>query len=252
MRENCLIKKKPILGKDLRPLDSIGLIGIIFWSGLSLPPCFASDPTKVIEGRVEQVEAGAEPLLPGDLSLNGGTEVSAPLPASLRGKWFGSVQIKQMDTYPAQHTNEPYCQQMVLEINKVFAKGMKGDLQVDIIPDGSGGTRIGSFDIFFGKRGKLNLSAHRGPGLIPGIYHIPFTVKNEVRALSQNVVEQSRYDAVQMYDSQNRPTERGFTEVSAHYNRQAPGRLLVKILNVDYDGRGRPLWKALMVGYLYK
>lgn len=219
-------------------------------SCMQLPLC--AEQSKPLEGRVERVEAGAEPLLPSDLVLDGSATASAPLPISLRGKWFGSVKIIQMDTYPTVHTNEPYCEQMITEIGKVFEKGMKGELQLDIVPDGTGGTKIGSSDIFFGRRGKLNLTTHRGPGLVQGLYHIPVTIKNEVKNLSPKVVEQSRYDAVQIVTADNTYVERGFSEVSSQYNHQAPGRLLVKILNVDYDKQGKPLWKALMEGYLYK
>jgi hypothetical protein len=70
-----------------------------------------------------------------------------------------------------------------------------------------------------------------------------------VTELPGNRVEHTRIDFTRILDeSSGQPVQQGYTEVSAQYEQRAPKRIRVKLLNVDYDRDGQPLWKALLEG----
>lgn len=202
---------------------------------------------KTLEGRVEVIESGQAPSLSAQL-LNGG--VRNDLPAAFQGKWFGFVRIKQMETYSEEHQGEPYCQQFMAEIPRFFHKGQRGQLMLHILPSPEGGLRIAASSVHLAGGGRVQLTTHRGKALVAGGFNMPTTVTDIVTEMDPKRVEQTRVDEIVIVDSLNKPIHRGFTEVSALYELEAPKRMHVKILDIDYDQSGRPLWKVLMDGDL--
>ncbi|HEY9868945.1 MAG TPA: hypothetical protein V6D08_07245 [Candidatus Obscuribacterales bacterium] len=210
---------------------------------------------KVLYGRVEEIAGGGEPRLPQEL-LRGGTgqdtwrlgvDQAASLPPALKGEWDGSVKITQMDTYPDLH-REPYCLRFIEEIKNSFRLGKTGrlTLKFQLGPDGK--LRVASSDVWFAHGLRVQLTTHVSPALVPGGTNLPTTVKNDVQELGADRVEQVRIDQVRIVDGWRRAIHYGFTEVSAVYQIVAPKRMRIKILNVDYDQSGKPLWKTLMEG----
>ena len=94
----------------------------------------------------------------------------------------------------------------------------------------------------------MQLTSAKGPALLPGGTNLPSTVRNEVNLLDKNRIEQTRFDQVTIVGDDGRTIHTGFSEVSAFYQIAAPRRLKIKILSVDYDSNGKPLWKSLMAG----
>lgn len=211
-----------------------------------------------LTGRVEAFSGAAEPVLPSDLlksartnrALSGEASQSGSLPPNLRGEWFGRVSITQMDSYPALHP-EPYCQSFIQEIGNYFQTGKAGQLSMQFEQLPSGKLTVASSDVFFARGLKMMLTAHTGPALVAGGTNIARPVKNEVTQLTDNRYEQMRIDYVTIVDNRlRRPIHSGYTEVTAQYNIISPRRMRIRILNVDYDQEGKPLWRALMEGEL--
>jgi hypothetical protein len=211
-----------------------------------------------LTGRVEAFSGAAEPVLPSDLlgnpqtnrALSGEATQSGSLPASLKGEWFGRVSITQMDSYPALHP-EPYCQSFIQEIGHYFQAGKSGQLSMQFEQRPSGELTVASSDIFFARGLKMMLTTQTGPALVAGGTNIPRPVRNEVTQLTDGRYEQMRIDYVTIIDNRfRRPIHSGYTEVTAEYNVVTPRRMRIKILNVDYDQHGKPLWRALMEGEL--
>jgi hypothetical protein len=67
-------------------------------------------------------------------------------------------------------------------------------------------------------------------------------------ATGDSSAEQTRVDRVHIVDDLNMPIAGGFSEISATYTLTAPRRMDLKILEIDYDHRGKPLWKILLKG----
>ncbi len=206
----------------------------------------ADEPLK---GRVETIEGGSNPALPEGV-LSGSARQSAEqplLPKTLRGKWWGYVRITQMETYEQIH-DEPYCQAFIQEIKKSFHEGQRGQIALEIKPAASGDAVLSSSDLWFAHGLRVQLTSAPGPALVAGGTNIPRTLKNDVTPLDAGSIEQSRFDQVTIVDKDRRPIHAGFSEVSALYKLAAPRRLRIKILTVDYDQQGKPLWKSLMEG----
>lgn len=211
-------------------------------------------------GRVETFAGTAEPVLPGNLlgltgrqdgrALEGGLSESGALPDDLRGEWYGKITISQMDTYPAMH-QEPYCQSFIAEIDRFFHQGQNGQISLAFETRRNGRLGVATSDALFGRGLRVMLTAQEGPALVPGGTNLPRTVRDDVAQLDGNRIEQTRIDLVSIVDkARRRLIHSGFTEVTADYQIVAPRRMRVKILNVDYDQDGKPLWKALMEGEL--
>jgi len=211
-----------------------------------------------LTGRVEAFSGGAEPVLPSDLlgSVNSRNPISTSisesgtLPQNLRGEWFGRITISQMDTYPNLHP-EPYCQRFIQEISHYFESGKSGQLSLQFEPRSDGSLAVASSDIFFSRGLKVALTAQPAPALVAGGTNMPRPVRNDVTMLTDNRIEQTRIDYVTIVETRfRRPIHYGFTEVTAQYQIVAPRRMKIRILNVDYDQDGKPLWRALMEGEL--
>ena len=208
-------------------------------------------------GRVEELAGGGEPLLPRDLlqggardgaiPLEGNVAQSGSLPLTLKGQWEGSVKITQMDTYPALHP-EPYCQEFIGEIKRYFHLGKSGSIELRFGPAADGKIAVDSSNVRFFRGLGIGLTSQVSPALVPPGTNVPSTVRNDVQELGAERVEQVRIDYVRIVDQWRRPIHAGFTEVSAQYQLRAPRRIRVKILNIDYDQSGKPLWKCLMEG----
>lgn len=220
-------------------------------------PAYGQDikQPKVLYGRVEEVAGGGTPRLPQDLLQGGagedtwslGVDQTASLPPAYQGEWDGSVRITQMDTYPDLHP-EPYCLRFIEEIKDSFRLGKTGrlTLKFQLGPDGK--LRVASSDVWFTRGLRVQLTTQVSPALVPGGTNLPTTVINDIQELGADRVEQVRIDRVRIVDGWRRPIHYGFTEVSAVYQIVAPKRMRIKILNVDYDHSGKPLWKTLMEG----
>ena len=209
-------------------------------------------------GRVEAVGGGGEPQLPMDLlkgtydQANGipyraGVDQTGSLPADMRGEWDGTVKITQLQTYPELHP-EPYCQQFIQEIDHFFKLGKGGQINLKFAERGDGVITVKSSDVYFSGGLRIELANTSGPALVPGGYNVPTPVKNSVSELGPGRVEQTRVDYVRIVDRERRPIHDGYTEVSALYQIVGPRRLRMKIVNIDYDQQGKPLWKTLMEG----
>jgi hypothetical protein len=157
------------------------------------------------------------------------------------------LHITQMETYPQLH-QDAYSQQFIEEINKHFYKGKSARLILDINNAGGGAT-VSANDLLLARGFRIKLTATPGPALVPGGRNYPSTVKESVTELPGNRVEHTRIDFTRILDeSSGQPVQQGYTEVSAQYEQRAPKRIRVKLLNVDYDRDGQPLWKALLEG----
>lgn len=206
-------------------------------------------------GRVEEIAGGAEPLLPrdllkggaGEISISGGVAQSGTLPLALRGQWDGDVKITQLETYQDLHP-EPYCLQFINEIRRYFRLGKSGSISLKFAPGRDGRLAVESSNVRFFRGLAIGLTSETSPALIPPGTNVPSTIKNDVQELGTDRVEQVRIDYVRILDEWRQPLHAGFTEVSALYQMQAPRRIRVKILNIDYDQSGKPLWKCLMEG----
>ncbi len=208
-------------------------------------------------GRVEEIAGGAEPLLPRDLlkggaqdsafPLTGGVGQSGTLPLALRGQWDGNVRITQLETYPDLHP-EPYCQQFIGEIKRYFRLGKSGAIGLKFAPGRDGKLMVDSSNVRFFRGLGIGLTSQVSAALVPPGTNVPSTIRNDVQELGTDRVEQVRIDYVRIVDQWRRPLHAGFTEVSALYQMKAPKRIRVKILNIDYDQSGKPLWKCLMEG----
>lgn len=227
---------------------------VLFWQSLSAAP-ETNKPTRLY-GRVEKVAGGEDPRLPDDLQntmQQGGfrfeahAEQSASLPESLKGQWDGKVVISQMQTYPHLHP-EPYCQQFIKEIGQQFSLGKSGRITLAFHNIGNGKVTVASSDIWFAHGLKVMLTCNVTPALVRGGTNLPRPVRNDVTTLGADRIEQTRIDYVQIVNRYRQLIHTGFTEVSALYHIKAPKRMYIKILNVDYDAQGKPLWKVLMEG----
>lgn len=210
--------------------------------------CAQAQESRVpLKGRVEAVESGADPSLPSDLLRGYAGAAESSLPPSLRGTWYGTVHISQMDTYPSLHP-EPYCQAFISEVVQQFHVGQKGRIVLEIQPSESGNISLVSSDVRFSRGFGIQLTSGTGPALVPGGMNLPRTVKNEVVELGQDRIEQTRIDFVRIVDEMRRTIHTGFSEVTALYQLTGRRRIALKILSVDYDREGKPLWKSLMEG----
>jgi hypothetical protein len=199
-----------------------------------------------LEGRVETSSAGSAPKLPDDLIV-GGLKERAHLPASLCGKWYGTLHITQIETYPQLHS-DAYSQQFIDEINKHFYKGKSAQLILEI-KDTAGGATVAANDLYLARGFRIKLTTTPGAALVPGGRNYPSTVKETVTELPGNRVEHTRIDFTRIVDAfSGAPLQQGYTEVSALYEQRAPKRIRIKLLNVDYDKERQPLWKVLFQG----
>jgi len=208
-------------------------------------------------GRVEIIGAGASPELPADLfkasqqntvnAIKTRFEPSGSLPLSLQGEWIGEAKVTQVDIYPELH-QEPYCQQFMSEVGQRFHKGMSGEMLLKFQPQVNGAVTLTSSDINLphGLRVMLTSSPEATP-VSDGVNR-PRPLRNEIKLLSSDRAEQTRIDYVRIVDSEKRLLHAGFTEISALYQILNPKRLRIKILDIDYDQAGKPLWKILMEG----
>lgn len=219
----------------------------------SLQPAFAQDaPGKApLQGRVETIQSGQDPELPADLLQKNARisedEHANSLPADLNGRWYGTVQIEQMETYPHLHP-EPYCQSFIGEIGRWFHLGQKGKIILELRRSNQQGVSLVSSDVLFGHGLKLKLNSTSGPALVPGGTNMPRTVRNNVVVLGPTRVEQTRIDYITIIDDFRRPLHSGFSETTSLYELVAPKHIKVKLLSVDYDQDGKPLWKSIMAG----
>jgi hypothetical protein len=240
----------------------LGILALVIAMGTSesFVSTIGAQETKQREplvGRVEEMAGGGEPLLPQDLlkggagdgsiPLAGGVAQSGTLPLTLKGQWEGNVKITQMDTYPAIHP-EPYCQQFIDEIKRYFHLGKNGSIELRFAPTAEGKIAVDSSNVRFFRGLAIGLTSQVSPALVQPGTNVPSTVRNDVQELGAERVEQVRIDYVRIVDQWNRPIHAGFTEVSTEYQLRAPRRMRVKILNIDYDQSGKPLWKCLMEG----
>lgn len=203
-----------------------------------------------LKGRVELIESGGAPTLPPEL-LKGYLENPSlgptTLPKALKGRWYGVVRVTQMQTYPALHA-EDYCLSFISEIKKVFHLNQKGQIVLEIGANANGAATLSSSDVVFARGLRVQLNSSAGPALVPGGTNVPQTVRNEVTEMDSNRVEQTRIDRVVIVDEKQKPIHFGFAESSALYRLSSPQRMKVKILTVDYDFFGKPLWKCMMEG----
>ncbi|GEM_PF-3111364 len=211
-----------------------------------------------LTGRVETFAGGAEPVLPAELlglirrpdTYTAGAARTGELPGGLTGQWYGRVTMTQMAVYPELHP-EPYCQEFIRQIEHFFRQGEKGQVTIRFANQPDGGPAVESSDVWFPHGVKVQLTAGEGPALVPGGTNMARTVRDDVKELGANRIEQTRIDLVTIADRERRAVlHSGFTEISALYKITGPRRMQVKILDVDYDKQGKPLWKALMEGEL--
>jgi hypothetical protein len=199
-----------------------------------------------IQGRVETFSPGSAPKLPEDF-LVGGLEERAHLPASLCGKWYGTLHITQIETYPELH-RDAYSRQFIDEINKHFYKGKSAQLILEI-KNTAGGATVAASDLYLARGFRIKLTTTPGAALVPGGRNYPSTVREMVTELSGNRIEHTRIDFTRIVDEiSGQPLQQGYTEVSAVYEQRAPKRIRIKLLNVDYDKERQPLWKVLFEG----
>ena len=206
-----------------------------------------------LQGRVEAIEGGANLTLPTDI-LRSGLQTTCSegprpgLPSSLKGRWYGTIHITQMDTFPQLHVGEPYCTDFIQAIEKYFHRDQRGQIVFEITANDNNYVSLASSDVWFGHGLRVQLTSSKGPALVEGGTNLPRTLRDDVSLLDQNRVEQSRYDFVTIVDDSGQMIHSGFSEVTALYVIAAPRRLKIKILSVDYDRTGKPLWKSLMTG----
>jgi hypothetical protein len=170
------------------------------------------------------------------------------LPLSLQGMWYGKIKVTQMDTYPSLHYGEAYCQAFIREINRYFSVGQEGKLGLKFQRTGNAPLRVAASDVWFRHGLRVQLTTFSGPALVPGGINLPYTLRDEVLTLAKDRFEQTRVDAVRIVDHQGALLHSGFTEVSALYDLIASRKMRIKLLNIDYDQQGKPLWKVLMQG----
>ena len=200
-----------------------------------------------LTGRVETFES-AEPVLPADVLNGGASTESQNLPAAFKGKWYGTVKIARMSTYEQSHRDRQYAQQFIHEIVDFFHPQQRGHITLQISPDARGGLKLDSSDVVFSGGVSLQLTTGKGPALVRGGFNLPHTVRDRVTQFADNQCEQARFDAVTIVDKDGKVLQTGFTEVSALYTLKAPRRMQIKLLDIDYDESGHPLWKALLEG----
>ncbi len=202
-------------------------------------------------GRVEAIEFGAEPVLPADLLRARTTEgafAKGPVSDAFCGKWWGSVSIKCLQSYPEQHGGEPYCLQFIVETQRYFKYGKRGQIVLSFLRGADGALVLDTSDVSFARGLKIQLTTSRGPALVSGGFNMPLTVSNDLSQLTPRTIEQTRIDAVTVVDRLGTAVHSGFTEVSCLLKLEAPRRMHLKILNIDYDQDGKPLWKVFLEG----
>lgn len=222
----------------------------IFWTTYALtllllnlsPLCNA----KTIEGRVELIEEGEQPRLSEQL-LHAGVSTGG-FPEEMRGTWYGDVEIAQIETYPQLHSSSAYWTEFVRQAGALFTVHRPGKIVLQFKKDKDGRVHLLSSDAVMRGRMKLQFTSGRGPALIPGGFNEPNTITNLITVQSDSSVEQTRVDQVNIVASNGAVIQRGLSEISALYRRTEPRKMAVKILEIDYDEQGQPLWKILLRG----
>lgn len=200
-----------------------------------------------LEGRVEKIEQGEQPAISRDL-LEAGVSESNGLPASMRGKWYGTVEVAQVETYPDLHPGAAYWAEFMNEAKQLFTTKKPGQIVLDIKENRAGVMCISSSDVVLRGGMKLQFTHGRGPALVRGGFNQPTTVTDKVTAHGDSSAEQTRIDQVSIVDARGNLIQRGYSEISASYNLISTRKMALKILEIDYDESGKPLWKILLRG----
>lgn len=217
-------------------------------TALCLVACSAPALPRTLEGRVEAVEQSAQPSFPSGLLQSGTT--SDTITADFAGKWYGNMQVTQLQMYPQLHTPHRYCMRFIGELNQLFGLGQNGKLVLWFAKDKTGRITLQTSNVNMENRMKLRFTkgASTGKALVPGGRDITNTLADNTRVV-ENSVEQTRIDDVSVVDDNfGQEIHHGYTEISAHYTLIGPKRMEVKLLEVDYDAQHVPLSKILIVG----
>jgi hypothetical protein len=200
-----------------------------------------------LEGRVEVLEHSREPSLPADF-LNGSASQDDGLPAEFAGRWYGDIKVMQMETYPHLHRNDAYAQEFIREIQRFVHLNQPGQITLNFKANRVGNLALSSSDVVLRGRVRLELACTSGPALVRGGYNMPRVAMNRVTRLSNKTAEQTRLDRVTIVDEFSRPIRGGFTEITASYTLKGERKMQIKLLDIDYDQNGAPLWKVLLEG----
>lgn len=220
------------------------LCALVLWisSGCFVPVL----ATPVLEGRVDKIEHGEIPALPQEL-LSAGISHEG-LPEALMGSWYGAVEIAQVETYPHLHAGSPYWTAFIGEATKLFVPGNRGKVVLLLKRDRTGAVRVLSSDVILRGRMKLQFTSGRAPALVPGGWNNPTTITDVVRPIGETCFEQTRVDEVDITNATGMRIQNGFSEISATYTLVSPRKMSLRILEVDYNESGKPLWKVLIKG----
>lgn len=197
-----------------------------------------------LEGRVEVLENTERPTLP----HQGSAEYDEEMPVEFAGKWYGDVKVLQMQTFPELHAGDEYAQEFIREIGRFVHLNQPGQITLIFKRNQIGLLELSSSDVILKGRVRLELSCMRGPALVRGGYNVPRIAMNRINRLPDQSVEQTRLDKVTIVDELGRPIRRGFTEISASFKLVSERKMVIKLLDIDYDQDGVPLWKVLLKG----
>lgn len=227
---------------------------------LILAPSFAQDgpivpqqaqqsarPKAPLEGRVEVLRQQSEPSLP-DYLLNGGVRQIETLPIELTGKWYGTIHVAQMQTFPGGHSNDPYWNEFIAQITSFVKPNQRGEVTLHFKTDPSGTLQLSSSDVILRGGTRLQLTSGKGPALVRGGFNWPETMANRVTLLPNSIAEQTRLDRVAILNDRGQLIKQGYTEISASYELKSPRSILVKLIEIDYDEMRHPLWKVVLEG----
>jgi hypothetical protein len=198
------------------------------------------------EGRVETVEHGSQPQFPHEY-LAPGMIANDAMPDELAGKWYGNVEVAQLETYPQLHAAHPYWSQFVDGVSNFFHLKQTGQLMLQFKRQKNGIVTLLNSDVWMKGGARLQLTSGKGSAVVRGGFNLPTTVADKVRT-KPGVVDQTRIDEVSIVDRDGHQVQHGFSEISAHYALVSPRKMSVKLLEIDYDEAHKPLWKVLIRG----
>jgi hypothetical protein len=228
----------------------------------------SQEPTtqEPIVGRIELTVKEGKPTLPEEILYGGTTHKKTAPPKHLSakeqekimanreaifnnfgGEWHGLVRITSMRVFPAYHKSR-FWQRFITEIEHFFHVKQIGKMGVTFKQKEDNITHLMNSDIKFLRGAQITLSEHAGESMVEGAWSIPSTIKNQARRLSNKRVEQSRYDHVLFVDQYEHPIAEGYTELTGDYELIKPNTMQVKVMNVDYNEEGNPLWECIIEG----